>query len=259
VLGCIFLLVWTLDAGDNKQRWIANPPQPGDAELYDLELTLQARKVLEPLAAPKVAVSVRNRFVTLWGCAPTREVARRAEDRVRQVVGVAGVINELHIKSGESDSLMLAWANPVARPPLADPIVAEKPHRQENLVWRPVVPELEAIGPAPPSLAGVRSEAEKDRLSRTRSTLVASWPAQKEQKPLGAPPAPPPSLANAVEELRLADQRFQNLRADVSDGTIRLSGSIYRMEHVFELAKTLARLPGVKRVLFDQVKPEYTP
>src|SRR5262249_29283449 len=71
---------------------------------------------------------------------------------------------------------------------------------------------------------------------------------------LPSPPAPPQTatrLAQAIEALRLADDRFRAVRAEVRGDAVYLRGTVYRWEHLFELARSVSRLPGVRRVLFE--------
>jgi BON domain len=64
------------------------------------------------------------------------------------------------------------------------------------------------------------------------------------------------SLVQATEALRLADQRFWGIRAEVRGDTVYLRGVVYCWEHLFELARAVARLRGVKDVRFDEVQAE---
>jgi hypothetical protein len=65
-----------------------------------------------------------------------------------------------------------------------------------------------------------------------------------------------PSLVQAIEALRLGDERFWGIRAEVRRDGVYLRGVVYRWEHLFELARAIARLPGVKQVLFKDVRAE---
>jgi hypothetical protein len=78
----------------------AGPARIGGDPLRDVQQTIQARKLLadDPdLAAWNIGVTVHNRVATLWGPAPSAEVAFRAELALRSVIELAEVRNELHI------------------------------------------------------------------------------------------------------------------------------------------------------------------
>jgi hypothetical protein len=63
-------------------------------------------------------------------------------------------------------------------------------------------------------------------------------------------------LAQTIEALRLADKRFRGVVVDVRGDIVYLRGTVYRWEHLFELARSVSRLPGVRRVLFEEVRAE---
>lgn len=64
------------------------------------------------------------------------------------------------------------------------------------------------------------------------------------------------NLAQAVEAVRLADDRFRGVRTEVRGDAVYLGGTVYRWEHLFELARSVSRLSGVRRVLFEDVRAE---
>jgi len=64
------------------------------------------------------------------------------------------------------------------------------------------------------------------------------------------------SLVQGIEALRLADDRFRGIHVDVRGDAVYLRGMVYRWEHLFELARLVSRLPGVRRVLFEDVRAE---
>jgi hypothetical protein len=63
-------------------------------------------------------------------------------------------------------------------------------------------------------------------------------------------------LAQTIEVLRLADERFRAVHVDVRGDTVYLGGTVYRWEHLFELARSVSRLPGVRGVRFGEVRAE---
>ena len=62
------------------------------------------------------------------------------------------------------------------------------------------------------------------------------------------------SLIAAVSRLQQADVRYQQVQIDVQGGIVRLGGVVNRWEDMFELAQSIARLPGVERVILQDVK-----
>jgi len=66
-------------------------------------------------------------------------------------------------------------------------------------------------------------------------------------------------LAQAVEALRVADDRFRGVRVEVRGDTVYLRGTVYCWEHLFELARAASRLPGVRQVFFDEIRAEIDP
>src|SRR2546428_477337 len=71
---------------------------PPDRSLVDLLQTLQANKRLQEddvLAPFNIGVKVRGRVAILWGPVPTVELALRAEARLRMMIELVDVRNEL--------------------------------------------------------------------------------------------------------------------------------------------------------------------
>jgi hypothetical protein len=64
------------------------------------------------------------------------------------------------------------------------------------------------------------------------------------------------SLFQAIETVRLADRRFRGIRVEVRGDAVFLRGTVYRWEHLYELARSVSRLPGVRRVFFEEVQAE---
>jgi hypothetical protein len=73
-----------------------------------------------------------------------------------------------------------------------------------------------------------------------------------------AAPAPIPGkldkLEEAIRRLQQGDARYTRLRAVVQPGQIILSGTAVSWDDVYSLAGALAKLPGVERVILDQVR-----
>jgi hypothetical protein len=77
----------------------------------------------------------------------------------------------------------------------------------------------------------------------------------------GPPPSPPDpqsttALVKRIEALRLGDDRFLGVEALVQGDVVYLRGTVYSWDHLFELARSIAQLPGIRRVLFEEVRAE---
>jgi osmotically-inducible protein OsmY len=64
------------------------------------------------------------------------------------------------------------------------------------------------------------------------------------------------NLTHAIEALRLADERFYRVRVEVRGDVVYLAGTVNSWEHLFELARSVSRLPGVRQVRFGEVRAE---
>ena len=93
----------------------------------DVMQTMQARQRLHAdpdLAAWNIGVSVENRVATLFGPAPSAEAIFRAELCLRNMIGLAGIRNELFVSD------LLAPADPPLRllTPALNPPELAPPH-----------------------------------------------------------------------------------------------------------------------------------
>lgn len=78
----------------------AGPARIGGDPMRDVRATIQARKLLadDPeLAKWNISVSVRDRVATLWGSVPSAEIAFRAELRLKAMIELTEVRNELFV------------------------------------------------------------------------------------------------------------------------------------------------------------------
>jgi hypothetical protein len=62
------------------------------------------------------------------------------------------------------------------------------------------------------------------------------------------------TLKSAIERVIQSDVRYAGIRYDERAGTVKLSGTAARMEHVMELSGQVARLPGVKEVVVESLR-----
>ncbi|HLJ96230.1 MAG TPA: hypothetical protein VKU02_23855 [Gemmataceae bacterium] len=86
-------------------------------------------------------------------------------------------------------------------------------------------------------------------------TLPAD-PARALPAPSSAVAQAPSGLSQAIEALRLEDDRFRGVRVEVLGETVTVHGTVACWEHLFELASSIARVPGVRQVRFGYVRAE---
>jgi hypothetical protein len=132
-------------------------------------------------------------------------------------------------------------------------------------------PAVESLPGFPSSDGAPRSSGPKNVLPSRLGTAVAVpvmpalvlpvLPAEGDSARPGlpAPPGGPQTaslLVKRIEALRLADDRFRGIRAEVRGDVVCLRGMVYSWDHLYELARSLSGLPGVRRVLFEEVRAE---
>jgi osmotically-inducible protein OsmY len=242
-----------------------------------MELGLRARQAFadDPvLATQNLGIDVRNRVATLWGAVPSLDICQQAEKRLREVLGGAEVRNELHVEGAENPKAdRLAPLR--VRSPLAEPMVRDTPAPRQSVarrldedalvsqevLWRPATPrgpsknpgedsqDTRTVGPANPAGA-----------EKTPMPLVSlpGYPAHPMPSVPASAPAPSPEtktpdLGKTVEALRLNDARYRRVQPEVRDGVVYLRGTVLRWEHLYDLAKAVSTLPGVQRVVLQDV------
>ncbi len=233
----------------DKAVWVPSPLHATDSSTQDLELTLRARQALQASLqddAQGVGVSVHNRVATLWGSVPSAEVAQRAEERVRRVIGLIGIHNQLQIQPAVGSNRTHAL------PPDRMNAVTTRVTSRDKSDKSPIAakPELSATVPnGKPKQQDTNGLRQPDGNAAEISVVMPALS-------LPGPPKGSTGLTQAVESLRLSDERFRGIRPEVIDGIVYLRGTVYRMDHLFELARSVSRLPGVRRVVLDDVHEE---
>ena len=99
-------------------------PAAADPGFLDLWHTVQAPKRLQddPWLAPlNVGIRVRGRIAVLWGPVPSAEAARRAEMRLRSMIELIDVRNELIVMPEEPHDVAPSEAPPQREPPRNEP------------------------------------------------------------------------------------------------------------------------------------------
>jgi osmotically-inducible protein OsmY len=215
--------------------------EPLPSTVTDCRLTLFARQALQQdhaLAFLNLGVSVHANVATLWGPIPSAELSRRAEEVVRQVPGIVAVRNELQIDAAKV-TVQNLFGLPVPSSP-REPVRGQPPLPAGSLAKRPfeAKPNI-AVPTTPPIVISLRPPLPPD-------------PPPAVVVPVSAQVTPP--LETAVERVRSADARFRQVRLEIKDGIVHLRGMVPRGEDMYELAQQIAKVPGVKRVIVEEVQ-----
>jgi BON domain len=107
-------------AGDEPVLWTPVFATQNDRTRYDLALTLRARRLLieDPaLARYEISVRIEDRVAELTGPVPSMDVALRAENDLRGLLGLASIRNQLTIRAsagaaGTSEQARVDWRFP---------------------------------------------------------------------------------------------------------------------------------------------------
>lgn len=202
---------------------------PGDA-LRDVEQTIQARRVLDSdaeLAGENIGVIVRDRVATLWGPAPSAEIAFRAELCLRGMIGLADIHNEIYVSD------LLEPSRTVARPVRLTPRSAEftplSPPAAKAILEAPIpiVPETTPtanLPPIPPPIAAIPFERDLS--------------AERDQR-----------LADAVRTTLQNNEAFRGIQFSVKEGRVSLKSPSGDRGVLLQAAHTVAQLPHVTGVL----------
>jgi osmotically-inducible protein OsmY len=202
------------------------------AALTDCRLTVLARRALqqESLLAPhNLGVSVRDRKAKLWGGVHSPDLSLRAEQAVRNVPGIASVQNDLRVEkpmhAGKAQ-LVQTWS----------PTRSDSP----PMVKRRASDSLTSFAEwSPPTAA-------------SPPTVSLGLPIPREQiQPVAH--VPPTGAMEQLKKLRDADARFRQVRIDMNGSVAHLRGTVDRWEDAFALAELVSRVPGVERVVLDQI------
>jgi hypothetical protein len=231
------------------------PRDDWDFLTRDTYLMLQARRalLLDPDLAPlNLGVSVHGGVATLWGTAPSADLARDAALQVWQVHGLSAVRNELEV-----DALLTVDMEPPPPPRLRQPHAAPE-----------ALAAAEGRGPAPGALAGREARATTPATAQplpnaapapSGQTVILFAPVPFIKQLPAAPRQPVPNdagftLAQRVVQLRGQDARWQRIQVEVRGRAVFLHGVVARGEDLMDLAQRVSRLPGVERVVLGNVQ-----
>jgi hypothetical protein len=211
----------------------------------DCQLALFARDALlqdEFLAPFNIGVSVRSGVATLWGTVPSPALARRAEERVRIVPGLAQVKNDLRTSTHDEE--------------LADFLKGTPPDASQSLQeakrWDHTVPLVSRED------AGRQSRLNANKAGPPLLMPAINIPAGPTQTVSSFEPTPNPKLApipllvETLEHMRKNNERFRGIRIEVQGGVVRLWSNAANRGDAFTLAQQIAHVPGVERVIVEQ-------
>jgi hypothetical protein len=216
-----------------------DPVSPLD--MRDVEIAVYVRRALmqDPeIARLNLGVSVRYNQATVSGNVPSRELADAVLRIVENVKGVYQVKDTMRIVEdvkekavqelaiGLEKGMFLPDLFNTPEPPSLRPmeITTALPDAR---VWEqpstPVVILLPPVAVTPP----IRTPA-----------ITLSVPREEEKV----------DLAAMIEQLRFTEERYRDVRVEISAGRVTLSGRVSSTEHLIELGRAVSQLPGVGHV-----------
>ena len=64
-------------------------------------------------------------------------------------------------------------------------------------------------------------------------------------------PTMPPNVQGTIERLKLTDERFRHIAVTIHAETVSVGAAAYREEDRLDLARAIASIPGVERVVLE--------
>lgn len=248
-LTCLFsLCLQAVQAADPDPATVAALARcRADLTADDCRLTVAAMKALaaEPrLAHLNIGLTVHDHVIALWGFVPSTDVAKLAVNRLLDVPGVGRVLNQLQVSQDQqglqpSPPVTAPRAVPSGQPAPDGPLPSDVPGPMRDLLQAPVVAERarDRSGPPPMRVAA-------------RASLVTVDPTIAAPRPdRSIPSANERAIANMIQ----GNVRYLHLRAEIRGGAVSLRGQVYSWNDLQLLAGAITRLPGVQRVLLDEV------
>lgn len=212
-------------------------------DLRDIEITVYVRRALmqDPdISRLNLGVTVQYNQATVSGRVPNREVAEQVLRIVENVKGVYQVKDALRVVSDESEKaardIMKAVEGGVLESDLfasleglteGAPQQVTTAHPDPKVWEQPTSPVVVLMPPVPVVTPVVKTPA-----------ITLSMPREEEAV----------NLATLIERLRFAEERYRDIRVEVSAGRVTLSGKVESAEQLIELGRALSQLPGVRNV-----------
>lgn len=232
----------------------AEAPRIADVTLARTALT--AIDAAHDLKGVNVVVSIVDRVAVVGGAVSGPKQAKRVEEVLRSVPGVADVRNNCFVSTGP-DPL---------QGPLADKLVSQLPQRP-TLFDLPGVLTGTVAPSTPPSTLMAAADPANPVVVRKPSmeASVLGEPVRPAAGP-SAPPAPavgtaaPGTLAvnrgdlgALIDGVRKTEARFAGLKVEVRDGVLVIVGSAPLASDAWDFADKLQKVPGVTRVAVGPV------
>ncbi len=249
----------------SSSRWfalgllaLALPASATEPDLRDVQVAFYARRALaqDPeLDALNLGVTVHYGRAVVWGVVPSQELAERALRVVENSKGIYGVRSELRILNDQSERAMLELLQGLASPsthllPPSESLSESGSGLPDRLNGPPDEPRPQQVLNAHPGLPPSETPDVAPRPALGASvTLLAPVPITAPATPTARPAQlVVAGLSVVAEEIRAADDRFREVRIEVSDGRLTLCGRVSSAETLIDLGRALSRLPGVRHV-----------
>jgi osmotically-inducible protein OsmY len=210
-----------------------------EMDIQDLQhevLAYQALKDDPALAKLHLLVKVRKRVATLTGTVPSRALARQAVACLYKLPDLVEVRDAIHVEGEERNAPTVTSHRPSGPTTLPGELnVTLGP-----MVWKPLpFGKDDRPGKVLPALSPIEPVSRPRELPKKPEAINAAG-----------------GIAEAVKDLMVADERYRRLRFEVRQSQVYLSGVVYQWADLHELARVIARLPGVEGVVLQDVRAE---
>jgi osmotically-inducible protein OsmY len=226
----------------------------------DCTLTAAARQMLfddVELGTLNLGVSVNDRVATVWGAVPSEAAARRAVDCLRRVQGIARVVNQLSIEP-PSDPLFDALRLPPRRPIFQSSPAGWEVRPPTDVDGKKPARTRTSLGPASLPMRGLLGDSQPVATQGKPGAQSAALTEMPVMPTLALPTRPAETvsrdLPHAIADLQAKNARLRFVRPEVRDHIVYLRGFVYTWEDVFALAREISVLPGVERVILQDVQ-----
>lgn len=220
-----------------------------EAAIRDAQMTVRARQALYQdtlLSSLNLGVSIHNHVATLWGHVPSAFLSERAAAKVKNVSGVARVVNRLSVETPGDPLLQFLKSTP--RP--ESPPISEK--RSMPTVISGREGEFAPLPSNAPSPGIQLMPAIPLGASDAKPQAAAAKP-QAVTKPQALAVNP---QAEIIRRLQQDNPRLSRVRVEVTGGVVRLHGTVSAWTDLYEFAKQLSHVAGVERVILENVRLE---
>jgi len=216
--------------------------------MREVLLTIEVRKALldDPVAGPlNLGVKVDGRVATLWGPVPSNDAKQRAEAVLRKFPYVTEVRNQLRLRVEEPINPASighdTWLKNTPPP-------APRDQRETPAAGAPINLSAHdgAVIPATAqqdvvrlnTSAGPNANAAYTTHSPTRTPVASSIDPESTE-----------AIEKRVLELQRSQSRYHQIRTRVLSRDVMLTADSNSSAALYEMAQTVARLPGVARVV----------